>query len=103
MHIRGGHHLDGGNAGPGDLLSGGAGVAAGAEAGACAGTGAGAGVDTARSTCSALGKLRCRRSTLGSAQVPVMLNSRVLAAIKGRRRNSCAKKVPKPKAGLMVA
>ena len=47
--------------------------------------------------------LRSTLSTFGSSQAPVMRNSRVPAAISGLRRNSWARKVPMPMAGLIAA
>ena len=42
-------------------------------------------------------------STLGSSQLPLMWNSRVLAAATGRLRISWARKAPSAMAGLMAA
>src|SRR6185369_12175232 len=46
--------------------------------------------------------LRLTRVMRGSAQVPSIWNSWVAARIRGWRRNSCARKVPSPMAGLIT-
>ena len=48
-------------------------------------------------------RLRSTRSTFGSSHGPVTRNSRVLAAISGFLRKYCARKVPRPIAGLITA